>query len=49
MGPVIEVPEEIAIKATQDSLRFIPGGGAGGDAFAARTRIIDRIDPSYRS
>jgi ribulose-5-phosphate 4-epimerase/fuculose-1-phosphate aldolase len=49
MGPVIEVPEEICIRATRDSLQFDPRYDVGGSTFAALTRIVDRIDPSYRS
>jgi ribulose-5-phosphate 4-epimerase/fuculose-1-phosphate aldolase len=48
MGPVIEIPEEIQVKCTRDSLQFNPRFGAGQDVFDALTRMIDRVDPSYR-
>ncbi len=48
MGPVIEIPEDIQRKCTADSLQFDPRFGAGQDVFDALTRMIDRIDPSYR-
>jgi hypothetical protein len=48
MGPVIEIPEEIQVKCTRDSLQFNPKFGAGQDVFDALTRMIDRVDPSYR-
>ncbi|CAG2145587.1 class II aldolase/adducin family protein [Ralstonia mannitolilytica] len=49
MGPVLEIPEAIARNCTRDSLQFNPNFGAGEDVFAALTRTIDRIDPSYRT
>ena len=49
MGPVIEVPEDIQRKCTRDSLQFDPRFGAGQDMFDALTRLVDRVDPSYRS
>jgi ribulose-5-phosphate 4-epimerase/fuculose-1-phosphate aldolase len=48
MGPVIEVPEEIQKKCTADSLQFDPRFGAGQDVFDALTRMIDKVDTSYR-
>jgi len=33
----------------RDSLQYDPRFGAGQDAFDALQRIVDRIDPSYRS
>jgi ribulose-5-phosphate 4-epimerase/fuculose-1-phosphate aldolase len=48
MGPVIEIPEDIQKKCTADSLQFDPRFGAGQDVFDALTRMIDRLDPSYR-
>lgn len=47
-GPVIEIPEPVLKKCVADSLNYDPKFGAGQDAFAALTRIVDRIDPSYR-
>ena len=38
MGPVIEIPEDVQRKCTADSLQF-----------DALVRLVDRIDPSYRS
>jgi ribulose-5-phosphate 4-epimerase/fuculose-1-phosphate aldolase len=49
MGPVIDIPEDIQAKCTRDSLQYRAQFGAGQDSFDALTRIIDRIDPSYRS
>ena len=49
MGPVIEIPEDIQRKCTRDSLQFNPDFGAGQDVFDALTRVIDAIDPSYRT
>ena len=49
MGPVIEVPEDIQRRCTRDSLQFDPRFGAGQDMFDALTRLVDRVDPSYRS
>jgi ribulose-5-phosphate 4-epimerase/fuculose-1-phosphate aldolase len=48
MGPVIDIPEDIQRKCTADSLQFDPRFGAGQDVFDALTRMIDRIDTSYR-
>ena len=49
MGPVIELSEEIQRKCTRDSLQFDPAFGAGRDVFEALTRILDRVDTSYRN
>jgi ribulose-5-phosphate 4-epimerase/fuculose-1-phosphate aldolase len=49
IGPVIELSEDIQRKCTRDSLQFAPAFGAGGDAFDALTRMLDRVDPSYRN
>jgi len=49
MGAVLEISDEIARNCTRDSLQFNPNFGAGEDVFAALTRTIDRIDPSYRT
>lgn len=48
MGEVLEIPQPILEKCVADSLNFDPKFGAGQDAFAALTRIVDRIDTSYR-
>ena len=49
MGPVIEIAEDVQQKCTRDSLQFDPQFGAGQDVFDALTRVVDRIDPSYRT
>ena len=49
MGPVIELPEDIQRKCTRDSLQFDPAFGAGRDVFDALTRMLDRVDTSYRN
>jgi ribulose-5-phosphate 4-epimerase/fuculose-1-phosphate aldolase len=48
MGPVLPISEDIQKKCTRDSLQFHSKFGAGQDVFDALTRLIDRIDPSYR-
>jgi ribulose-5-phosphate 4-epimerase/fuculose-1-phosphate aldolase len=49
MGPVIELSEDIQRKCTRDSLQFDPAFGAGRDVFEALTRMLDRVDTSYRN
>ena len=49
MGPTIAIPEAVLEKCVRDSLNFDPKFGGGQDAFDALQRIVDRIDPSYRS
>ena len=49
MGPVIELSEDIQRKCTRDSLQFDPAFGAGRDVFDALTRMLDRVDTSYRN
>jgi ribulose-5-phosphate 4-epimerase/fuculose-1-phosphate aldolase len=49
MGPVIELSEDIQRKGTRDSLQFDPAFGAGRDVFNALTRMLDRVDTSYRN
>lgn len=49
MGRARPIPVAVLEKCVADSLNFDPKFGAGEDAFAALTRIIDRIDPTYRS
>jgi ribulose-5-phosphate 4-epimerase/fuculose-1-phosphate aldolase len=49
MGRARQIPVAVLEKCVTDSLNFNPKYGAGEDAFAALTRIIDRIDPTYRS
>ena len=49
LGPAIPIPDEIQRKCTQDAMQYQPQFRAGQDAIDALTRIIDRIDPSYRN
>jgi ribulose-5-phosphate 4-epimerase/fuculose-1-phosphate aldolase len=49
MGPVIELSEDIQRKCARDSLQFDPAFGAGRDVFDALTRMLDRVDTSYRN
>jgi ribulose-5-phosphate 4-epimerase/fuculose-1-phosphate aldolase len=49
MGPVIELSEDIQRKCTRDSLQFDPAFGAGRDVFDSLTRMLDRVDTSYRN
>jgi ribulose-5-phosphate 4-epimerase/fuculose-1-phosphate aldolase len=49
MGPVIELSEDIQRKCTRDSLQFDPAFGAGRDVFDALTRMLDRVDTSYKN
>jgi ribulose-5-phosphate 4-epimerase/fuculose-1-phosphate aldolase len=49
MGAVIELSEDIRRKCTRDSLQFDPAFGAGRDVFDALTRMLDRVDTSYRN
>lgn len=48
MGEVLEIPVPVLEKCVADSLNFNPKFGAGEDAFAAMTRVVDRIDTRYR-
>ena len=48
MGQVIPIPDSVMQKCVDNSLNFDPKYGAGEDALAAYTRIIDKIDPSYK-
>lgn len=48
MGEVIEIPDAIAQRATQDSLQFHDRFGCGQDVFDALTRMVDAQDPSYK-
>jgi len=49
MGPVIEIDVDIQRKCTRDSLQFSEKFGSGQDVFDALTRMVDRIDTSYRT
>lgn len=48
LGPAIPIPESIRRKSSADALQFDVRFGAGQDVFDAMTRLVDRIDPSYR-
>ncbi|MFA6311401.1 MAG: class II aldolase/adducin family protein [Sterolibacterium sp.] len=48
MGAITEIPVSVLEKCAADSLNFDPRFGAGQDAFAALTRIVDHIDTRYR-
>ena len=49
MGPVIEIPEDVQKKCARDSLQFSERFGAGQDVFDALTRVVDGIDPGFRT
>jgi ribulose-5-phosphate 4-epimerase/fuculose-1-phosphate aldolase len=49
MGRLRPIPEPVLQACVRDSLNFNPKFGAGQDAFDAMQRLIDRVDPSYRS
>jgi ribulose-5-phosphate 4-epimerase/fuculose-1-phosphate aldolase len=48
LGKAIAIPEAVAKKTTHDSFQFDAQFGAGQDVFDAMTRLVDRIDPSYK-
>ena len=48
LGRAITVPLAVAQKTTYDSCRFDEQFGAGQDVFDAMTRLVDRIDESYK-
>ena len=49
LGPAIAVPENVAIRTTQDSFQYDARFGAGQDVFGAMVRLADRIDDSYKT
>jgi len=49
IGPVIDIPEDIQRKCTRDSLQFDARFGGGRDVFAALTRVVERLDGSFRT
>jgi ribulose-5-phosphate 4-epimerase/fuculose-1-phosphate aldolase len=49
MGPLRTIPEAVLEGCVRDSLNFNARFGGGQDAFDAMQRLVDRIDPSYRS
>ena len=48
LGKAIAIPEGVAQKTTHDAFQFDAQFGAGQDVFDAMTRLVDRIDPSYK-
>ena len=48
MGEVIQIPEAVQRRCTEDSFQFRADFGAGQDVLDALMRQIDRIDASYR-
>lgn len=48
MGAVRVIPPSILEGCVRDSLNFDPKYGGGEDVFAAMTRLIDKIDSSYK-
>lgn len=49
MGRPRDVPVPVREKCVRDSLQFNPRYGAGQDVFDAMQRLVDRVDPSYRT
>lgn len=49
LGDLQPITEKALEGCVRDSLNFNPKFGAGEDSFAAMQRLIDRIDPSYKS
>lgn len=49
LGEPLEIDAPILDACARDSLNLDPRHGAGQDAFDALQRIVDRIDPGYRS
>ncbi len=48
MGAVIDIPEAVQRRCTEDSFQFRADFGAGQDVLDALTRLVDRVDTSYR-
>jgi ribulose-5-phosphate 4-epimerase/fuculose-1-phosphate aldolase len=49
LGPLRAIPTPVLQGCVRDSLQFNARFGAGQDAFDAMQRLVDRVDPSYRS
>jgi len=49
MGKPRPIAQPVLEKCVRDSLNFDPRYGAGQDAFDALQRLVDRVDPTYRS
>ena len=48
MGAVIDIAESVQRRCTADSFQFRADFGAGQDVLDALTRLVDRVDTSYR-
>ena len=49
MGTPRPIAQPVLERCVRDSMNFDPKYGAGQDAFDALQRIVDRIDPTYRT
>lgn len=49
MGPPRAIAQPVLEACVRDSLQFSARYGAGQDSFDALQRLVDRIDPTYRS
>jgi ribulose-5-phosphate 4-epimerase/fuculose-1-phosphate aldolase len=49
LGPSIPISAAVAKRSSQDTLQFKGKSGAGSDVFAAMARLVDKIDPSYKT
>jgi ribulose-5-phosphate 4-epimerase/fuculose-1-phosphate aldolase len=49
MGPLLDIPDDVQRKCTRDSLQFSEQFGAGQDVYDAMVRVVDRIDPAFRT
>jgi ribulose-5-phosphate 4-epimerase/fuculose-1-phosphate aldolase len=49
LGRAIPISEAVARRTTDDSFQFDARFGAGQDVFDAMTRLVDRIDTSYKN
>jgi len=49
IGEPLSIAQPVLEACVRDSMNFDPKYGAGQDAFDALQRLVDRIDPSYRS
>jgi ribulose-5-phosphate 4-epimerase/fuculose-1-phosphate aldolase len=48
LGPTVPVSAGVQRKCSADALQFDPRHGGGRDVFDALTRLVDRVDTSYR-
>ena len=46
---LVKIDLDIQRKCTRDSLQFAPAFGGGRDVFDALTRMLDRVDTSYKN